>query len=204
MHLAQPKIIGYWRVLWYATAYTVQVNHYRAAANELSKKGTHENYVDNWVGYSNNLTQLFDDFALFLRVCRKYGITLGPPKTRFRFTEAQFFGFRINKEVSHLAVKHLDLIRNLVPPIDVHELRRVLGLFVVSLKYIRDYYAMITKLLTQLLKGKATMFTWWGEQQQIAFDAVHDKLPQGVHLAAPKFSLPFHLATDTSEDGKDG
>jgi hypothetical protein len=31
-----------------------------------------------------------------------------------------------------------------------------------------------------------------------------NKLLQGVHLAAPDFSLPFHLATDASEDGKGG
>jgi hypothetical protein len=174
---------------------------YRAAASELNK-GHHGNYVDDWVGYSNDLTQLFEDFALFLQVCRKYGITLGPPKTRFGFTEAQFFGFRINKEGSHLALKHLDPIRNLVPPADVHELRRVLGLFVVSRKYIRDY-AMITKPMTDLLRGKAATFTW-GEGQQKAFDFVRDKLLQGVHLAAPNFELPFHLATDASEDGKGG
>jgi hypothetical protein len=27
---------------------------------------------------------------------------------------------------------------------------------------------------------------------------------EGVHLAAPDFDLPFHLATDASEDGKGG
>ncbi len=89
-----------------------------------------------------------------------------------------------------------------MPPVDVHELRRVLGLFVVSRKYIRDY-AMLTKPMTQLLKGKATTFTW-GEPQQLAFDAVRDKFLQGVHLAAPDFTLPFHLATDASEDGMGG
>jgi hypothetical protein len=137
------------------------------------------------VGYSNDLTQLFEDFALFLQVCRKYGITLGPPKTRFGFTEAQFFGFRINKEGSHLALKHLDPIRNLVPPADVHELRRVLGLFVVSRKYIRDY-AMITKPMTDLLRGKAATFTW-GEGQQKAFDFVRDKLLQGGAAISPGY-----------------
>ncbi len=135
-------------------------------------------------------------------MCRKYQITLGPPKTRFGFKEAQFFSFRINREGSHLALKHLDPIRNLVPPTDIHEFRRVLGLFVVSRKYIKDY-AMLTRPLTELLRGKATSFTW-GEQQQLAFDCVRDKLLEGVHLCAPDFSLPFHLATDASEDGKGG
>ncbi len=174
---------------------------YRAAANEMNP-GRHGNYVDDWIGYSNDLEQLFADFAVFLGVCAKYSITLGPPKTGFGYPEAQFFGFRVNEQGSHLAVKHLDPLRNLVPPTDVHELRRVLGLFVVSRKYIKDY-ATLTKPLTDLLKGKATTFTW-GEAQQHAFDYVRDKLLAGVHLAAPDFDLPFHLATDASEDGKGG
>ena len=62
---------------------------------------------------------------------------------------------------------------------------------------------MITKPLTQLLKGRATTFVW-GEAQQEAFDNIRDRLLQGIHLAAPNFQLPFHLATDASEDGKGG
>ncbi len=64
------------------------------------------------MGYADTIEQLHDDFVVFLGVCRKYQITLGPPKTRFGFKEAQFFGFRINKEGSHLA--HLDPILSLI------------------------------------------------------------------------------------------
>jgi hypothetical protein len=174
---------------------------YRAAASEMHR-GRYGNYVDDWIGYSNNLAQLIADFERFLEVCQKYNITLGIAKTRVGYPEAQFFGFRVNKQGSHLAVKHLDPLRTLVPPTDIHELRRVLGLFVVSRKYLRDY-ALVSKPLTDLLKGKVTTFRW-GPTQQQAFDTIRDKLLEGVHLAAPDFELPFHLATDASEDGKGG
>ncbi len=101
-----------------------------------------------------------------------------------------------------LVLKHLDPIRNLVPPSNVYELRRVLGLFVVSRKCIKDF-AIITRPMTDMLKGKPTSFAW-GAEQQLAFDFVRDKLLAGVHLASPDFDLPFHLATDASEDGKGG
>ena len=140
---------------------------YRAAANELNK-GRHGNYVDDWIGYSNSLVQLCDDFEQFLKVCEKYNITLGPHKTRFGFKEAQFFGFRVNAEGSHLALKHLDPIRQMVPPTDVHELRRVLGIFVVSRKYVKDF-ATITKPMTDVLRGKLPVF-FWGESQQKALE----------------------------------
>jgi hypothetical protein len=57
--------------------------------------------------------------------------------------------------------------------------------------------------MTDVLKGKPPCFRWGPEQQQ-AFDAIRDRLLAGVHLAAPDFSLPFHLASDASEDGKGG
>jgi hypothetical protein len=88
----------------------------------------------------------------------------------------------------------------MVPPTDISELRRTLGLFVVSRKYLRDY-AQVTKPLTELLKGKQPVFKWEIEQQE-AYEYVRDALLSGIHLAAPDFTLPFHLQTDASEDGK--
>ncbi len=158
--------------------------------------------MDDWIGYGDCIDQLIDDFACFLRVCEKYCITLGIAKTRFGYKEAQFFGFRVNKEGSHLALKHLDPIRNLVPPNDIHELRRVLGLFVVCRKYLANY-ALVSSPMTKVLRGKPPTFRW-GSEQQKAFETIRDRLLAGVHLAAPDFTLPFHLATDASEDGKGG
>jgi hypothetical protein len=57
--------------------------------------------------------------------------------------------------------------------------------------------------MTDVLRGKNPVFSWMEPQQRV-FDFVRDKLLAGVHLAAPNFELPFHLATDASEDGKGG
>jgi hypothetical protein len=88
----------------------------------------------------------------------------------------------------------------MVPPEDISELRRVLGLFVISRKYLKDY-ALITKPLTDLLRGKQPVFKWQEPQQQ-AYEHIRDALLSGLHIAAPNFELPFHLQTDASEDGK--
>ncbi len=77
-----------------------------------------------------------------------------------------------------------------------------MGLFVVSRKYLRRY-ALVTKPLTNLLKGKQAVFKWEAEQQH-AYEYVRDALLSGIHLAAPDLTLPFHLQTDASEDGKGG
>jgi hypothetical protein len=167
------------------------------AAKKLSQVS---NYVDDWLGYANNFETLFENFKSFLGVCLEYNITLNTTKTRFGFPKAQFFGFSVDADDPRLADKHLCSIKNMVPPEDIQELRRVLGLFVVSRKYLKDY-ALITRPLTDLLRGKQPVFVW-GQAQQAAYERVRDSLLAGVHLAAPDFSRPFHLQTDASEDGK--
>jgi hypothetical protein len=94
----------------------------------------------------------------------------------------------------------LNPLHNLVPPKDISELRRVLGLFVVSRKYVKNF-AHRTKVLTDLLRGKQPVFKWEAVHQT-AFDDMRELLLSGIHLAAADYSFPFHLATDASEDGK--
>ena len=57
--------------------------------------------------------------------------------------------------------------------------------------------------MTSILRGRNPEFSW-GPAQQAAFDTVRELLLGGIHLAAPDYDIPFHLATDASEDGKGG
>ena len=170
---------------------------YLLAAKQLRQVS---NYVDDWLGYANTFEELLTNFSAFLSVCLEHNITLNTSKTKFGFPSAQFFGFKVDVKGTRLADKHMCPIRNMVPPTDISELRRTLGLFVVSRKYLKDY-AILTKPLTDLLRGKQPVFAW-GEPQQKAYEYVRDALLAGIHLAAPDFDLPFHLQTDASEDGK--
>ena len=60
---------------------------------------------------------------------------------------------------------------------------------------------MMSKPITDVLRGRQPLFRW-EEAQQTSFDTIRDLLLAGVHLAAPDYTLPFHLATDASEEGK--
>ena len=172
---------------------------YRKAAASLSNIA---NYVDDWLGYDNDINDLVKNFAKFLAVCRENNITLNVHKTRTGFTQAQFFGFSVDRHGTKLAEKHLDPLENLIPPSDISELRRVLGLFQVSRKYV-DHFAHIAKPLSVMLRGRKPVFRWDSEQQT-AFDAIRSLLLTGVHLCPPRYDLPFHLSTDASDDGKGG
>jgi len=172
---------------------------YRNAARSLKNLA---NYMDDWLGFTNNVDQLCIDFEKFLAVCVANNITLNTTKTRVGYSSAQFFGFTVSADGTRLSDKHLDPLQNLVPPTDIPELRRVLGLFVVSRRFIKDY-AMVVKPMTDILRGRHPEFSW-SQPQQDAFDTVRELLLGGIHLSPPDYSLPFHLATDASEDGKGG
>ena len=170
---------------------------YREAAKHLKNVS---NYVDDWLGYANTLDDLCAHWERLLQVCQQARITLNTTKTKIGYESADFFGFTASFEGTCLADKHLNPLRALVPPTDIPEVRRCLGLFVVSRKYVKNF-AMLAKPLSDLLRGSKPIFSW-GEKQQIAFDHLRDLLLGGIHLAAPDYELVFHLATDASEDGK--
>jgi hypothetical protein len=170
---------------------------YRQAARSLRNVA---NYVDGWLGYEDSIEALIESFRKFLEVCEAANITLNTSKTKVEYDSAQFFGFIVDKLGTRLADKHRDLLKAMAPPTDISELRGVLGLFVVSCKYIKDY-ACLTKPLMDVLKGKLPVFRW-GKEQQDAYELVRDKLLSSIHLVAPDFELPFHLQMDVSEDGK--
>jgi hypothetical protein len=69
------------------------------------------NYVDDWLGHSNDIEELLVNFDEFLAVCIENDIALNAHKTRFGYHEANFFGFTVDKVGSHLAAKHLDPLR---------------------------------------------------------------------------------------------
>ena len=144
---------------------------YRKASAELTDIS---NYVDDWLGYSDDIETLLLNFEKFLRVCLDNNITLNVHKTRFGFSKAQFFGFEVDHAGIRLAEKHLNPLENLVPPTDVSELRRVLGLFQVSRRFI-DHHAHVALPVSILLRGRKPVFEW-GPDQQAAFDIIRDAL----------------------------
>jgi hypothetical protein len=157
---------------------------YREASKHLKNVS---NYVDDWLGYANSYEQLCGSWEQLLQVCETSNITLNTTKTRIGYEAADFFGFTASLAGSCLADKHLNPLRALVPPIDIPEVRRCHGLFVVSRKYVKNF-AMLAKPLSDLLRGSKPVFEW-GEKQQVAFDHLRDLLLGGGHLAAPDYEL---------------
>ena len=142
------------------------------------------------------------NFEKFLKVCLNNNITLNVHKTRFGFSSAQFFGFEVDAAGIRLAEKHLNPLENLVPPTDISELRRVLGLFQVSRRFI-DHYAHVALPMSSLLRGRKPAFTG-GQNNKLRLipsETPFWKVCIWLRLAT---ICRFTLATDASDDGKGG
>ncbi len=92
----------------------------------------------------------------------------------------------MDKTGTRLADKNLDPIRRMVHPTNVSEVRKTLGVFVQSARFIPNY-AHIVRPLTELTRsenGKPVAFTWTEERQQ-SYDNIRNLLLDGIHLAPP-------------------
>jgi hypothetical protein len=96
--------------------------------------------------------------------------TLRVHKTKIGFRAATFFGFDVSAAGTCLAEKHIEPLLHFAPPCDIPELRRALGLFVVSRKNI-EHHAMLTKFPTGLLRGRKPI-SRWEEEHQLAFEDI--------------------------------
>jgi hypothetical protein len=160
-------------------------------------------YVDDHAQGSNTFAELLQGYTDFLALCERENWTLNAPKTMVGFPSCPFFGFLVDKNGTRLADKNLDPVRRMVPPTNVPELRKTLGVFVQSSRFIPNY-AHVVRPLTELTRsehGKPVAFTWTTERQA-SFDHIRNLLLDGIHLAPPDYRLPFHSGGDASNDGK--
>jgi transposase InsO family protein len=160
-------------------------------------------YVDDHAQGSHTFAELLKGYTDFLALCERENWTLNATKTMVGFPSCPFFGFVVDKTGTRLADKNLDPVRRMVPPSNVSELRKTLGVFVQSSRFIPNY-AHVVRPLTELTRsehGKPVAFTWTKERQD-SFDHVRNLLLDGIHLAPPDYRLPFHSGGDASNDGK--
>jgi hypothetical protein len=135
---------------------------------------------------SHTFADLLSGYTDFLALCERENWTLNATKTMVGFLSCPFFGFVVDKSGTRLADKNLDPVRRMVPSANVPELRKTLGVFVRSSRFIPNY-AHVVRPLTELTRsenGKPVPFTWT-QARQASFDQVRNLLLDDIHLAPP-------------------
>ena len=149
-----------------------------------------------------------DDFCVFssreehkkclestFKKCKEANLSLHPEKCYMAMEEGILLGHRIGKEGIKVDPDKVKVIKALLPPKNVSQLRGFLG----HVGYYRRFihrYAYIATPLTQLLK-KGTTYEWT-EKRQAAFEELKRRLTEAPVLMAPRWGEVWYVSIDTS------
>jgi hypothetical protein len=118
---------------------------------------------------------------------------------RVGFPDVAYLGHKVvPSETAPMTVK-VEAIVKMLPPIDVSELRAVLGIANYYWKFVENY-STIAAPLNNLLREDVACRNW-SEECQRAFDTIKEKLTRALVLRRPDYSRPFELHTDWSGVG---
>ena len=142
---------------------------------------------------------LAKSFIAMVEMADKNNMSLKASKTHFGNPSADFWGHTLDKDGHRAAIHNLEPIKNLIAPVDVPELRRVLGLMVQHKDHIPTW-AYDAKPLHNLTKKSVV---WdWSDGCQASFESLRNACLKNGILAAPDYTKPFCVGCDASDDGK--
>ena len=142
---------------------------------------------------------LAKSFIAMVEMADKNNMSLKASKTHFGNPSADFWGHTLDKDGHRAAIHNLEPIKNLIAPVDVPELRRVLGLMVQHKDHIPTW-AYDAKPLHNLTKKSVV---WdWSDECQASFESLRNACLENGILAAPDYTKPFCVGCDASDDGK--
>jgi RNase H-like domain found in reverse transcriptase len=128
----------------------------------------------------------------------EHNLFLKPEKCTFEQPSIEFLGVRITQGEVQMDDAKVEKVRNWRPPTNVTEVRKFLGFTGYYRYFIRDY----SKISQPLLQLTHLTSTWhWNEDEQTAFETLHQAMINKPVLRQPDFTKPFFLLTDASAYG---
>jgi len=155
-------------------------------------------FLDDIVIYANSLADHDRKLRDVFRRLRRHNLKLQPDKCEFLRKEVAFLGHKISENGVEPDNRKVEAIQKFPKPNTVKQLKSFLGLA----GYYRRFVPQFSKIaapLHKLLKKDAKFA--WGEDQEIAFSTLKQKLVSKPILQYPNFSEEFILTTDASNDG---
>jgi hypothetical protein len=81
-------------------------------------------YVDDNAQGSHTFEELLQGWNDFLDLCVQENWQLNATKTHVGYPSCVFFGFEVDSQGTRLAEKNLDPVRRMVPPSNLHDVRK--------------------------------------------------------------------------------
>jgi len=147
-------------------------------------------------------TPTFDEHLTWLKkVLDKItaaGLMINPDKCEFCKSQVRYLGFIVQRDGLTVDPEKTRPVLEYPIPTNIRQVRRFLGMSSWYRRFIPQF-ATLSEPLTRLLKkGKR----WeWGNDQDRAFQRIHEHLVTAPTLASPYFELPFVLQTDAISVG---
>ncbi|GKA92869.1 reverse transcriptase domain-containing protein [Tanacetum coccineum] len=140
----------------------------------------------------------FEHLRLVLELLKKEKLNAKFSKCEFWLREVQFLGHVINCNEIHVDPSKIKAVKNWKAPRTPTQVRSFLGLAGYYHRFIENF-SKIAKSLT-ILTQKSKTFDW-GEEQELAFQTLKDKLCNAPVLALPDGPKDFVVYCDAFEIG---
>ncbi|GJZ29934.1 putative nucleotidyltransferase, ribonuclease H, partial [Tanacetum coccineum] len=155
-------------------------------------------FIDDILIYSKTQEEHVEHLRLVLRLLKKEKLYAKFSKCEFWLREVQFLGHVINGNGIHIDPSKIEAVKDWKAPRTPTEVRSFLGLAGYYHRFIENF-SKIAKSLT-ILTQKCKTFNW-GEEQELAFQTLKDKLCNAPVLALPDRPEDFVVYCDASRIG---
>ncbi|GJS96598.1 putative nucleotidyltransferase, ribonuclease H [Tanacetum coccineum] len=155
-------------------------------------------FIDDILIYSKTREEHVEHLRLVLKLLKREKLYAKFSKCEFWLREVQFLGHVINGNGIHVDPSKIEAVKNWKALRTLSEVRSFLGLAGYYRRFIENF-SKIAKSLT-ILTQKCKTFDW-GEEQELAFQTLKDKLCNAPVLALPDGPEDFVVYCDESELG---
>ncbi|GJT63593.1 putative reverse transcriptase domain-containing protein [Tanacetum coccineum] len=155
-------------------------------------------FIDDILIYSKTQEEHVEHLRLVLGLLKKEKLYAKFYKCEFWLREVQFLGHVINGNRIHVDPSKIEVVKNWKTPRTLTKVRSFLGLAGYYHRFIENF-SKIAKSLN-ILTQKCKTFDW-GEEQELAFQTLKDKLCNAPVLALPNGPEDFEVYFYASEIG---
>lgn len=155
-------------------------------------------YFDDILIYSKNMEDHMMHLRVVLDTLRNESLHANFKKCTFCMDKVVFLGFVVSAKGIEVDLEKVKAIQEWPTPRTVSEVRSFHGLASFYRRFVRDF-STIAAPLNELVKKEIGFH--WGEQQQVAFNMLKERLTSSPILALPNFDKMFELECDASGVG---
>ena len=155
-------------------------------------------YIDDILCFTETEKQHTELLRKVFRILHNNNMVISIKKSQFYQSEVEFLGFRLTQQGILPTDEHIRQVTKFKLPEDMYELRKILGIFNFSRRFLAHastYTAPLTKLLE---KGPKRKKIKWTEEAKESFYKCRDKINEWTSLAYYNPKSELILYTDSS------